>query len=129
MTLCECGCGKLLKTGKFARGHHKRKSVVTQRPVVAKNSPPVVATGPQPPPPHPGAFDHGIYRIAEEPIGANLYAPWELFHCVECRSATWRHDPRADMCETCAFMLLTELSETRVKYQNRTRTPYNPFES
>jgi len=144
MNACACGCGAKVK-GTWFKGHHFRK-----RPHV-RHLPPTpdlpsdvtffsaVATdiayrglviheaGYKGPPVHPLPFDHGKFRIAEEPPGANLYAPWEEFRCVECRESTWRHDSRADLCESCAYLLFSELSEKRISNESRVRPPHDPF--
>src|SRR5579872_343491 len=84
------------------------------------------------PPPHPEPFDHGVFRIAEESPGTDLNEPWRLGICEECKEPTWSHNRRAVerrevLCETCAYMLLSNLTETRVKTENRPRPPINPF--
>ncbi len=80
------------------------------------------------PPPHPEPLDHGRWRIAEEPLGADLTRPWEEFLCLECREPAFRHDPRADLCESCSYLLVNELAEKRVGLENRAaRKPHNPF--
>ena len=88
------------------------------------------------PPDYPLPFDHGKYRVAEEPIGTDMRAPWVLGYCLECKSPTWTHNARMVeknevLCETDAFMLLTELAEKRVQQENRPaqRRPIDPFES
>ena len=147
MNLCACGCGALVK-GRWKRGHHFRKSEVVQQqdglpesiphPPLAADAGATPALGPSPdcPPDYPLPYDHGKYRVAEEPVGTNLHTPWVLGYCLECKSPTWGHNARMVeknevLCETDAYMLLTELTDKRVQQQNRPaqRRPINPFES
>ena len=85
------------------------------------------------PPPHPLPFDHGKWRIAEERPGVDLNHPWLRGVCEECKEVTFSHDPRGVqnrelLCETCAYMILTELSEMRVQKENRRPAAVNIFE-
>lgn len=139
---CECGCGGLAAQGRrFIHGHYARTIRKQPEPPppeqasVDAASHPVKVNEPQPPPPYPAPYDHGHYRVAEEQPGTDPHQPWRLTFCLECREPTWthNHNPKTQdemLCETCAYMLLSEMSETRVKVQNqlRGRMP-NPFES
>lgn len=85
-----------------------------------------------PPPPHPLPFDHGKWRVAEEPLGTDRTGPWHLGYCVECRLPTWTHSAKSVerdevLCETCHYMLVTEMAEQRVQKENRTPPKFDPF--
>lgn len=80
------------------------------------------------PPPHPLPFDHGKYRVAEEQIGTDLTKAWVLDYCIECKEPTWTHNAvfagkHESLCETCAYLLVSDYAEQRVKAENR-RPPY-----
>lgn len=93
----------------------------------------VIDTGPKPPPPHPEPYDHGVFRIAEEPLGTDLTQPWVLDYCLECREAVWTHSAvmaakHESLCESCAYQLLSELTDRRVKMETRQAMKlHNPF--
>lgn len=126
MKSCECNCGTPVKR-RYVPGHQFRKKValLVSPPVVLPEVP--VNSSFQGPPPHPLPYDHGKYRIAEEPLGTDPFLPWEEFRCLECHEAGWRKNPKADLCEACSYQLFVEISEKRVVQENRTRTPYDPF--
>ena len=151
---CECGCGGEASLGKRYIQHHqwrkKReyamvgKADVTQAGqsdvglrVLASDASSnlAVSLNPNSPPPHPLPYDHGRFRTAEEQPGTDLTQPWRLTHCLECREPTWSHDNTSKtkdekLCESCAYLLVTELSKTRVSKENRTqRGTYDPFQS
>lgn len=130
---CECGCGGTPSLGKRYIAHHqwRKKTIIPVVDPDIPRLPPSMAEVSVPvgsPPPHPLPFDHGKYRIAEEPIGTNPFQPWQLFYCVECREPAWRKNLKADLCESCSYMLVEALTEDRVKKENRTlRGTYDPF--
>jgi len=147
MNLCACNCGALVK-GRWKRGHHKRSEVVQQKdgaskvipqPLSAADAGATPALGPSPrgdcPPDYPLPFDHGKYRVAEEPVGTDMRAPWVLGYCLECKGPTWGHNAQMVkknevLCESCGYNLLSELTDKRVQQQNRPvqRRPYDPFQ-
>lgn len=74
------------------------------------------------PPPHPLPFDHGKYRIAEEPPGTDLTLPWQETFCVECRERTWTHNQRSverqeAICESCYYMMVSDHYDELAKRQ------------
>jgi hypothetical protein len=88
---------------------------------------------PQGPPPHPEPFDHGVWRVAEEPPGTDRLQPWVLDYCLYCSGPTWTHNARVaerheTVCEGCAFLMLEELTGDRVKRETRqARVINDPF--
>lgn len=85
------------------------------------------------PPPYPGVVNRGKFRIAEEPGGTDLTAPWVLDWCVMCREPTWTHNhvvaaKNETLCEDCAWRMVDEFADMRVAAENRRRTmTYDPF--
>lgn len=127
--VCECDCGHtgLNKVNEGGIGASIENADVPQVRFGAPESEPYS------PPPHPEAFDHNVYRVAEEQPGVDSYQPWVLDFCLECHMPTWTHDHmRAEkheiLCETCSYMLISELSETKAKRQNTPTVKYHdPF--
>ena len=79
-------------------------------------------------PPQTGPIDRFKWRLAEEPPGTDLTAPWESVRCIECQEIMFRRNPKADMCEFCTYMMYETLSEGRVKQDAViTRTYHDPF--
>ena len=152
MNLCACGCGTPVSR-RFVLGHQLRKKstdvgsipapgiiadvaqTVEQLPRNQQVGSSILPIGLQPPPPHPASYDHGRFRVAEEPPGTDLYQAWELDYCLECRLPVFTHNAKVaakheSLCESCAYLLLTELTETRVAKENRIqRGNYDPFNS
>lgn len=84
------------------------------------------------PPPYPLPFDHGKYRVAEEPLGTDPMWPWVLDYCLECKEPTWTHNARVagrheSLCETCAYLMLAQHHEERVKAETRHQGTVNPW--
>ena len=135
MRYCACGCESLVK-GTWAPGHNKRKPVIAY---VDANPYPLARIIPAfddiaAPPPHPHPFDHGAFRIAEEPPGTDMYAPWVQDVCIECRGMLWTHNAKVaekheSICETCAYLMFSDLADLRVKNESRVKPFNNPFES
>lgn len=127
--VCECDCGHVGLNGGLLASQEIPESVVHS------DSEGNIHAGEyqNAPPPHPEAFDHDLFRVAEEQPGVDPYQPWVLDFCLECHMPTWTHDHmRAErheiLCETCSYMLISELSETRAKRQNTPTVKYHdPF--
>jgi len=87
--ICECDCHEPL--------------LLQRAPAVLEGAPPS----------HPLPFDHGKFRVAEEPPGTDPALPWQLGYCVECREATWAKNPRSVergevICESDYYNLVSE---------------------
>ena len=144
MRYCACGCETLVK-GTWAPGHNKRAGRLTNpgviddmrpedRQLIGREEPlygnPIFVG----PPPHPQPYDHGKFRIAEEPPGTDMYAPWVQDVCIECRGMLWTHNAKVaekheSVCETCAYLMFSDLADLRVKNESRAKPFNNPFES
>lgn len=130
---CKCGCGETVAKGRrYKRYHHWRKKVIAE-PVVLET--PVVIAEPQTatevaepydgPPAYPATIDRRRWRLAEERPGISPRAPWISTRCTNCREPMWTRDPlstweQGGICEECLYITVTEMTDARVKQQNRT---------
>lgn len=87
------------------------------------------------PPPHPASVDRGRYRIAEEPPGTDLHAPWVLDRCLECREKVYTHnravaEKHETICEDCYYRMVSDYWERQTQHRRQMMVQViNPFES